>query len=295
MWVLKDSDVIFSDGTFKTAPPPYVQLYTLHGVVRDRRIPLVFALLTSKNTQAYVRVLRIIDRFLRHNHQVHFTPQRIIVDFELGFINAVNAEIPAVTVGGCHFHFCKRLYKKVQDLGLQGAYGNDNDVKKFVLMMMALAFLPRNVVIVCYNNLRTTPAVFNINANLFITYPALAAFCQYIEATWLRGSYPIALWNVYRRANNERTSNVCEGWHHRFNRRVAIVHPNVWRFIIHLQKEEMHIRRAIRRSERGANPPPQKRKYVDLNNRIDNARQAYQNNLPLNLYWRQIRHVCHRF
>ena len=174
--ILKDSNVIFSDGTFKTAPPPYVQLYTLHGVVRNRRIPLVFGLLTSKNTQAYFRLFQIVDRFMHRNHRVHLRPQWITADFEIGFINEVNTDMPAVTVLGCHFHFCKRLYKRVQDLGLARVYTNDNQVKKFVLMMMGLAFLPSNQVVICYNNLRQNPALFNINANLLVTYSPLVAF-----------------------------------------------------------------------------------------------------------------------
>jgi hypothetical protein len=287
---------MFSDGTFKAAPPPYVQLYTLHGVVRGRRIPLIFALLGAKDQQTYEHLLRMIDSVLRRHYRVRFSPQRIIVDFELGFINAVQARLQTTTVLGCHFHLCKRIYKKVQGLGLAQAYSNEYNVKKVVQLLMALAFVPPNKVMQCYNNLRRNPAVLNIDAGVYQTYPALALLFQYFEATWLRGNFPIELWNVFRRHNNERTTNVCEGWHNRFNRRVGTVHPNVWRFIVKLKKEEMHVRRAIRRSEAGARVPKQRRKYRDLNIRINDGRRLYlARQLPLNLYWRQMRYVCHEF
>ena len=273
-----------------------MQLYTLHGVVRERRIPLIFALLGRKDQQTYEHLLRMIDSILRRHYRVRFSPQRIIVDFELGFINAVQARLVTTTVLGCHFHFCKRIYKRVQDLGLSTAYSDNYEVKKVVQLLMALAFVPPNSVMNCYRNLRTNPRVLNIDPATFRRYPQILLLFQYYEATWLRGNYPIELWNVFRRDNWERTTNVCEGWHNRFNRRVGTVHPNVWRFIVKLKKEEMHVRRAIRRAEAGARVPKRRRKYRDLNNRINNGRRMFlARQLPLNLYWRQMRYVCHQF
>ena len=93
--------------------------------------------------------------------------------------------------------------------------------------------------------------------------------------------------------NWERTTNVCEGWYHRFNRRVGTVHPNVWRFIAKLKKEEMRARRAIRRAEAGARVSKRRRKYNDLNDWINNERRMFlARQLPLNLYWRQMRYVA---
>ena len=52
--ILADSRFLLADGTFKSAPPPYAQLYTLHGIQNNRRILLVFALMTNKATGDYV-------------------------------------------------------------------------------------------------------------------------------------------------------------------------------------------------------------------------------------------------
>ena len=238
MAALANCNVVFSDGTFKTAPRPYMQLYTLHGVVRDRRIPLCFALLCSKTAVVYVRMLTIIDNFIRQNYNVRFSPQIIIVDFELGFLNAALQHLPNTRAAGCHFHFSKAIYGKINELGMSVDYQNDPALNKFVQLIMALGFLPIAMVRNSYNVLRHNPAQLRINVNLFRLYPTLHRFCTYFEATWINGPYPINLWNVFRRANNQRTINTCEGWHHRWNRRVSVPHPNMWRFIIALQKEE---------------------------------------------------------
>lgn len=46
----------FMDGTFHTAPKPYKQFFTIHGLVSDRVIPLVYVLMQDKTTGAYRQV-----------------------------------------------------------------------------------------------------------------------------------------------------------------------------------------------------------------------------------------------
>jgi len=41
---------LYIDGTFKTAPHPYKQLVTVHGLYQGFVIPLTFCLLTGKTT-----------------------------------------------------------------------------------------------------------------------------------------------------------------------------------------------------------------------------------------------------
>ena len=88
--ILADSRFLLADGTFKTAPPPYAQLYTLHGIQNNRRVPLVFALMTNKATADYVRLLQLLHRYIRRATGGRlFDPEMIITDYELGMINAV--------------------------------------------------------------------------------------------------------------------------------------------------------------------------------------------------------------
>ena len=43
-----DSDVLYMDGTFSTAPRMFAQLYTIHGFLQGKQMPLAYALLTGK-------------------------------------------------------------------------------------------------------------------------------------------------------------------------------------------------------------------------------------------------------
>jgi hypothetical protein len=39
----------YADGTFKTVPPLFAQLYTIHGLIQSNIVPAVFVLMSEKN------------------------------------------------------------------------------------------------------------------------------------------------------------------------------------------------------------------------------------------------------
>ena len=53
---------LFSDGTFKSAPKLFYQLYVIFGVVDDRKLPLSWVLLKNKTTGIYRRMLQIFKK-----------------------------------------------------------------------------------------------------------------------------------------------------------------------------------------------------------------------------------------
>mgnify|MGYP003623240631 FL=1 len=50
---LAESDTLFSDGTFKTVPNQFLQLFTIHGIVQQFVFPFVFCLTAKKNEHTY--------------------------------------------------------------------------------------------------------------------------------------------------------------------------------------------------------------------------------------------------
>ena len=46
---LAQSQHWYADGTFKTVPPLFTQLYTIHGIFNNNIVPLVFVLMSEKN------------------------------------------------------------------------------------------------------------------------------------------------------------------------------------------------------------------------------------------------------
>ena len=89
--LLCDSPVWFLDGTFKTAPDIFAQIFTIIGL-RKRTgkpeevvaIPLVYALLSSKETDQYQRVLEVVKEAVQRYRIQPCAPSKIMTDFELG-------------------------------------------------------------------------------------------------------------------------------------------------------------------------------------------------------------------
>lgn len=290
--VLSDCRSLLADGTFKTAPPPYQQLYTIHGIAGNRRIPLVFALMSNKGTGDYVRLLQLIKRYILRATNQPFAPNIIVTDYELGIKNALALELPGTMHRGCLFHFNKCIFAKVQDYGLVNAYRNIVEVQTYIRKIMALPFLPILLLRNNYNMHKQTPR----NRRLIRRYPALARLNLYFERTWLNGPFPMLLWNVYDRPLRLRTTNTCEGWHNRWNDMVARIHPNIWYLLVCLKREEVAVYRAIRRFRANRRPPPQRRRYRLLNERIYQYKTEYLRNIKtLDEYWNAIKYACHQF
>ncbi|XP_057336357.1 uncharacterized protein LOC130674920 isoform X2 [Microplitis mediator] len=93
---LKQCKILFADGTFKTLPTMFYQLYTLHARIKDKALPLVFVLTTGKSAKLYERMLSEI-KILK--------PEHVTVDFERAFINAAGESFNGVDISGCFFHF----------------------------------------------------------------------------------------------------------------------------------------------------------------------------------------------
>jgi hypothetical protein len=288
--LLADSRHNLADGTFKTAPPPYAQLYTVHGLEDNRRIPLVFALMLNKSTADYRRLFQLLHRYTQRATNRVWSPRLLVTDYETGVINAVATELPNTDHGGCLFHFDQAIFKKVKEYGLTRAYRRDQRVQDFVRKIMALPFLPIPLLRMNYNLHK------GAHNHLYRRYPALVRLTTYFEMTWLNGPFPVAMWNVYNRHPRLRTTNTVEGWHHRWNILVGRTRPNFWYLVIALKREEAHIHRAIRKIRGNRPPPPQIRRYRVLNEMIVLYKREYQQNIKtLDQYWEAVKYVCHNF
>ena len=60
MEILAASDTLYMDGTFKSAPRIFSQLYSIHGVSYGRVVPLVYCLLADKSRATYYKMFRIL-------------------------------------------------------------------------------------------------------------------------------------------------------------------------------------------------------------------------------------------
>ena len=139
---LRKTTCIYMDGTFRTAPEPYVQLVTIQGCYRGFIIPLAFCLLIGKTTGHYRQILQYLKRNIRRETGRHWNPPRVVTDFEHSLLIALQTEFPNTHLSGCYFHFNQSLWRHLQQLGLTRSYRHDRMVKKIVRRVMSLGFLP---------------------------------------------------------------------------------------------------------------------------------------------------------
>ena len=286
--LLAISEILLSDGTFKSSPKLFFQLYIIHGVIEEKKFPLVWVLLKNKTTGIYRRMLEVLRRQLRKRNK-NLPVKEIICDFELGFKNAVETDFPQVRIRGCYFHFTKALLKRIKEIGLFNSYRDDPLLNAFLRKIMAVGFLP--VFFVrrkYYELLQTTNVRFLKNC-----YPQVALFLQYFENTWLN-LFPPNLYNVYSRPLTLRTINACEGYNNRINTRLGKrVKPNFWLFLRTLQKEEKWAKTCFEQYKMGYASKPQRKKWRDLNSQIQNLKNRFESRIiTLDQYWTNMSHVC---
>lgn len=251
----------FADGTFKTSPKLFYQLYSLHSCVFSQCVPHVYALLPNKTTDTYRRLfeqLKVLCPNLR--------PQSIMCDFEVAAMNAFEEAFPTAALHGCLFHMSQNVYKHVQEHGLRNLYSENPEFALKIRMLPALSFVP-------------VRAVHNYFDQLVATMPDEAQpIFDYFEDTYVgrerrnrarEGRFPLPLWNNFRRVrlNLPRSNNAIEAWHRRFHSVVSCDHPTIWKLISFLQAEQAYFQRRMEQLVAGNNQK-RKRKSILMDKRI---------------------------
>ncbi|KRX59229.1 hypothetical protein T09_4827 [Trichinella sp. T9] len=137
-------------------------------------LPVVYCLTVKKDLPTYSRIFK------------YSIPKRKNLASKLiwALIPTFQGNFPNTRVQRCFFHFCQGVFLQVGRLGLRTNYMNNQEVRKKVKMLMALAFLPVHLV----------PAGFEIiNVG---TSGQLEALYQYFQQEWLPAT-KIPLWNVH--------------------------------------------------------------------------------------------------
>ena len=103
--MLNGAQFWLDDGTFKTAPALFTQLYVIHALrggpnpLEDRHLlPSLFVLLANKTEATYMRMWEQIQ-ILCHDA----LPTHLIVDFEKAVINSFQHFWPTTNIKGCFF------------------------------------------------------------------------------------------------------------------------------------------------------------------------------------------------
>lgn len=211
--LLGQADSVTADGTFKTCPQPFCQIYCLvANFHKDRRnIPVLFALLPDKTAQSYEYVWSTLANYI-------LEPIKAIrVDFESSDLLAIRQVLPDVRLEACFFHFRSAIRRKLASLHLIPVYNQHESLQIYVKSLISLAFVPDDKVGSYFEDVQMTKPTKR--------EPAIDQFEAYFESTYIGrkvGSlgtrraprYPIKFWNQYERAlaKEDKTSNSAESW-----------------------------------------------------------------------------------
>ena len=202
--ILCRCDAVYGDGTFHSSPLLFTQIYTLHGMFNGTMLPLVYALLPSKNETDYTRMLNALDIILAQMGLV-LNPQSVVLDYELAVHNAWRTVRPGVQLKGCMFHFGQCVWRKLQSLGLQQAYAEDLQFQAWARLILALPLLPTYEVEAFWMVIEQQAPVQQ--------YPASRDLCEYFSRFWIddnTATFAIPIWNHFA-TDGPRTTNHVKG------------------------------------------------------------------------------------
>ena len=286
--LLRRASNIFADGTHRSTPRPYKQIYTIHAEIQRHIVKVATCTMLNKDTGSYRHVLQVLKRGVRQVTGHHWRPTTIVIDFELAAKNAFETEFPNADIKGCYFHFNQALWKHIKDLGLTRAYKDNRRVKKLVKKIMALGFLPLPYVRMNFQQLRQSARTLR----LVNRYPNLDRFMTYVDNTYMNGHFPPAMWNVYDRPMETRTNNAVESFHRAWNQAVGVRHPSLWVFI-RVLKDQYSAQQVKMRNIRNGNAAPRRRlKWRRLEERIVHLKTQFITGVTnLDQYWNLVKYV----
>ena len=121
--VLKACELWLVDGTFKTTPKYFYQLYRVHGSYQWTVLPLVYGFLPDKSKTTY-------PTFFGHLKTLKpgLAPKTILVDLEKAVTNALQTGFPLTELQGCNLHFCRCILRHISLKGLKRRYEEDADL-----------------------------------------------------------------------------------------------------------------------------------------------------------------------
>jgi len=274
---LAQSPFWIMDGTFKTVPTLFRQLYTIHGRVggneNSRLMPLVYALMSRKSEGCYRRLFQDLTDF-GVEYDIHLQPQFILTDFEQAAINATSREFQRVQNKGCFFHLSQSIYRKIQSSGLSVQYGTDENFSLLIRHIPALAFLPPNDIPAAFDELKGhLPSEANVIVQWFednYVHGRVRRILRDENVMRAPPLFPPTFWSVIDNIEYAfpRTQNSVEAWHRRWETLVGVSHLGVFKIIKEMQKEQNRVQLDIESILRGAPRPSLRRENITHEARI---------------------------
>ena len=285
--LLGSSEIWYMDGTHSTCPSQFEQLFIIRVPLGDTCVSAVYAYLPSKKEDDYTSMLNALKEVCNDRDIIAAAPTLVVADYEIGIHNAVRAAFKDETNGtspsiqGCFYHLTQSTWRQVQDVGLQSAYHESNEVREFCGKLDSLAFLPipdvKEGIAVLYRDIPEQPE----NPE---RVEKLRCLVEYFDRVYVNGTfksvqpkkkatttqdtirplllrrvpprYPPAVWNVHNATieGRDRTNNQCESFNSAFKHLVGSANPSLWTVSTCIQEDAKMVSVDILREQLGKLP-----------------------------------------
>lgn len=256
----KQDATYFFDGTFKSCPKQFCQLYTIHVDIgssdtETNVCPAVYAFLPDKTEDTYFHMLMAIKESFPS-----WKPSTIKIDFEVAVISAIQRVLPHTGISGCSFHFSQSIWRKIQTIGLTSEYKENQEVAKTCRRCAALVHIPPQNIDDAWLIIMEDAPEDNVK---------LTEFLDYFVEQWLENlTITRSMWNVYEQRH--RTNNAVEGWNSKLNALVGRKAPNIFFLIEKLKLITMEVSFILKSKELGESGTKRRKVFTKLDQRIKN-------------------------
>lgn len=248
---LANCTIILGDGTFKTCPKFYLQLYTLHGYNNGSYTACVYCLLPDKKKSTYEIMLSLIAEACTENN-VTLDPTVVQVDLEMAFHLALRSTWPSCDIRACHFHLAQAWFRKIQSLGLVNDFKEkESELGRWLKLYFVLPILTPEEIEDCFAFTIMNDQPDDDRARLFTDY----IYDKYLTSS---SAFPPSLWAGIA-SQEVTTTNACESFHLHFSQNLNTEHPNIFRFLEAIKHEQEKTMLKLR--SKGM-PAPKKRKLM---------------------------------
>lgn len=115
--MFNDCDDYFADGTFKSAPKGWYQLFNIWGYKKsnDSYLPLANIIMSNKSYEIYDKIIKdFLNFFNNYNIIIDFSKKSIMTDYEHSLRASIKNNIPDINIRHAFFIIQKQFIKKLK-------------------------------------------------------------------------------------------------------------------------------------------------------------------------------------
>ena len=221
------------DGTFKTTPGPFKQVYIVMFQFMKHWFPAFVCLMTSKKTIEYIPMFRAIyvqqapdfqgSHIHQDNEKASLKATRLVLK-KISKENPMRKNLAKCKQSGCVFHNGSCLLANCKKLGLITKYYYSIPFKTWVRRLMLLCYLPADSIAITWK--------LHLKGVQFSSFDEagkiqVEKFKEYFESQWIDNTDPkfLSIFKV-----DVSTNNGNENFNKKMNHRIG-PNPSLWKFL----------------------------------------------------------------